>query len=147
MKKDDFTFDGFEPANTTPVPDVLFDELLAILSGAELKVLLYIIRRTAGFKKPTDAISLTQFERGITTKAGKVLDRGCGLNRETVCQALQSLENRGCIRLTKRMGTKNDKDVTIYRIRFRGDVAVVGKTDYVLVGQSEKPTTLVGKTR
>jgi hypothetical protein len=28
------------------VPDQLFDELLVELSGAELKVLLYIIRRT-----------------------------------------------------------------------------------------------------
>ena len=37
---------------------MLFDELLPYLSEAELKVLLYIVRRTFGFKKEADAISV-----------------------------------------------------------------------------------------
>jgi hypothetical protein len=44
------------------------------LSGGELKVLLYICRRTFGFRKDSDSISLTQISKGITTKAGRVLD-------------------------------------------------------------------------
>ncbi len=44
-------FKGFISPRYTQVPDALFDELMAYLSGAELKVLLYIIRRTLGFKK------------------------------------------------------------------------------------------------
>jgi hypothetical protein len=47
---------GFRRPTTTPVPDELFDEWLAVLSGAELKCLLYIVRRTLGFKKDADAI-------------------------------------------------------------------------------------------
>jgi hypothetical protein len=43
-------FKGFLSPRYTQVPDELFDELMAYLSGAELKVLLYIIRRTFGFK-------------------------------------------------------------------------------------------------
>jgi hypothetical protein len=39
-------FQGFASPNYAQVPDALFDELLPDLSGAELKVLLYIIRRT-----------------------------------------------------------------------------------------------------
>lgn len=33
-------FCGFRSPNTTPIPDEVFDELLADLSGAEVKVLL-----------------------------------------------------------------------------------------------------------
>src|SRR5260221_5685180 len=137
----DFTFDGFESANTTPVPDVLFDELLSKLTGAELKALLYIIRRTRGFKKEFDAISFTQFEKGIVTREGKVLDQGCGLSRETISKALAGLEAKGCIVSDKRDSSAGDEDTTIYRIRFK---EVVGKSDYV--GWSENLTTVVGKS-
>ncbi len=138
-------FEGFESSNTTAVPDILFDELLSKLSGAEIKVLLYIIRRTAGFKKTTDAISLSQFEKGIITHEGKVLDKGCGLNRETICKALQSLEKKGCIKTEKRTAKKRDKDTTLYSIRFKGDAQVVGKSDHVPSRKSELPN-LVGKS-
>lgn len=148
----DFKFDGFEPANTTPVPDVLFDELLSELSEAELKVLLYIIRRTAGFKKQTDAISLTQFQKGIRKRAtGEILDKGCGVkDRTTIIKALATLENMGCIESTKGNKPQGDKAVSSYRIRFHG---VVGKPDHPTdrgSGQTRppwwaEPTTVVGK--
>lgn len=108
-------FAGFERSNTTPIPDVLFDGLLTELSGAELKVLLYIMRRTWGFKKDTDAISLSQFEHGIITRDGRTLDKGVGLNRETICKALQSLEENGYI-----TSEKQGRSVTIYSIHFKG---------------------------
>lgn len=47
----DVIFFGFKSPNYTTVPDELFDILLPRLSGAELKVLLYIVRRTFGWKK------------------------------------------------------------------------------------------------
>jgi hypothetical protein len=122
-------FEGFVPANTTPVPDVLFDELLPTLKEAELKALLYIIRRTLGFKKSTDAISLTQFKKGITTKEGKVLDKGCGVkDRTTLIKALASLEDKGCIESIKAKTASGDDDITSYRIRFRD---VVGNSDHL----------------
>ena len=71
-------FKGYSKPNYTPVPDELFDEQLPDLSGAELKVLLYIIRRTFGFKKESDNISLNQMLHGITTKEDVVLDRCIG---------------------------------------------------------------------
>src|SRR5438552_260089 len=93
-----FFFEGFEQANTTPVPDVLFDRLLSRLGEAELKALLYIIRRTKGFKKDTDQISFNQFLRGIKTKGGKVLDEGCGIkNRTNLSRALKSLESKSIL--------------------------------------------------
>jgi hypothetical protein len=109
-------FAGFEARNT-PVPDAVFDYWLSILSGSELKVLLYIVRRTLGFGKVSDAISFTQFERGITTSEGKVLDKGCGLHRETISLALRTLEEKGCIKSQKSgTGHRNKDGVTIYTI-------------------------------
>src|SRR5947209_18974009 len=86
------TFTGYASPNYTPVPDQLFDEHLCFLSGAELKVLLYIIRRTFGFKKDSDTISLSQMLGGIERRDGTVLDRGVGLSKKTLLQALRDLQ-------------------------------------------------------
>ena|SRR5438876_11642964 len=95
------TFHGFSAPNYTQVPDELFDDLMTDLSGAELKVLLYIIRRTFGFKKTEDTISLSQMLNGITTKAGEALDKGTGLSKKTLLVALNTLEAKHII-LTER---------------------------------------------
>src|SRR5215213_423496 len=96
---DHFYFEGFENPTTTPVPDIVFDRLLSRLKEAELKALLYIIRRTFGFKKDHDPISFNQFLRGIVTRDGRVLDEGCGIrSRSTLSTALQSLERMGIVR-------------------------------------------------
>jgi len=83
--------------NTTQVPNVLFDSLLSELSDAELRVLLYIMRRTYGFQKHVDRISFSQFEKGITRPTGEVLDKGCGITRKYISQALESLVACGVV--------------------------------------------------
>ena len=94
----DSKFRGFNKPTYTPVPDQLFDELLPTLREAEIKALLYIIRRTFGFKKDQDSISFNQFLKGITTKDGKVLDRGCGIKgASNLSRAPTSLEEKGII--------------------------------------------------
>lgn len=114
-----FRFRGFTRPTYTMVPDQIFDELLSHLREAELKALLYIIRRTFGFKKESDAISFSQFLKGITTKQGRVLDRGCGLNNRTsLSKALRSLEAKGIIETLKRRDEKGDKESTVYRLCF-----------------------------
>ena len=52
---------GFRPLNTTPVPNELYDYWLTCLSDAELRVLLYIVRHTLGWRKARDVISPQQF--------------------------------------------------------------------------------------
>ena len=85
-------FKGFTLEQWTAVPDQLFDELLAALSGNELKLLLYIIRRTSGFGKAIDTISLRQMLQGITRKNGKRLDGGVGIkSKTTLLRALRTL--------------------------------------------------------
>src|SRR5579859_5326727 len=90
-------FHGYSSPNYTPVPDELFDEQLPDLSGAELKVLLYIIRRSFGFKKDSDNISLSQLLNGITTREGNVLDRGTGLSKKTLLETIKSLVEKNLI--------------------------------------------------
>ena len=107
-------FLGFHSPTTTPVPDELFDQLLHTLSGAELKVTLYIIRRTFGFKKDKDDISLSQMVNGIVTRDGAVLDHGTGLTKETVTKAIKSLEERGVIIRNKRQSAEKGYEATTY---------------------------------
>jgi hypothetical protein len=86
-------FRGLTSLNTTPVPDDFFDVLLARIDNlAELKVILYVIRRTFGFGKVVDRISYSQFERGIKTTRGSTevqLDRGTGLSRPSIVSGLK----------------------------------------------------------
>ena len=57
MSRDsDFYFEGLDEPNTTPMPDVFYDEVFPRLKEAEIRVLLYIVRRTFGFKKSSDHI-------------------------------------------------------------------------------------------
>lgn len=142
---EEFVFGGFEPANTTPVPDVLFDELLTKLTGTELKILLYIIRRTWGFKKDADAISLSQFQKGIITKDGRVLDRGSGISdRKTILTTLSSLEAKGCIQIERSKTASGDNDTSIYRINFKE--VVVNSNHPSTRGSGKNQPQVVGKT-
>lgn len=111
-------FEGFAFPTTTPVPDQLFDELLYHLSPTEIVVLLYIIRRTFGFKKPSDNISLKQLCEGITTMDGKVLDRGTGLSKATVARALNSLEDKNVIKRIRRSSRKKGDQPTTFELNF-----------------------------
>jgi len=90
---------SFAPAwSTTATPDWVFDDVAPELGEAPLKALLYIVRRTSGFRKLADAISLSQFQHGITTRDGRHLDKGAGVkNRTTLLRALDELEARGLI--------------------------------------------------
>ena len=85
------TFKGFQAPYYTQVPDEIFDILLPYLGEAELKVLLYVCRRTFGFKKGSDRISKSQLENGITKKDGTKLDGGTGLSRRSVRLGVESL--------------------------------------------------------
>ncbi len=113
------TFDGFASPNFTQVPDELFDILMPQLSDAELRVLLYIVRRTFGFKRETDAISLSQMVSGITTREGQVLDRGTGLSKATVARGLAGLRAKGVILAERRSSAQRGNEATTYRLRFK----------------------------
>src|SRR5438876_1002616 len=115
-------FRGFQTPNYTIVPDELFDELLPTLSGSELKVLLYIIRRTFGFKKDADSISLSQMLNGITTRDGRVLDLGAGLSKGSLIEALSRLREREIILTERQRSADRGDEPTIYRLNILGSM-------------------------
>jgi hypothetical protein len=109
-------FQGFQFPTTTPVPDEVFDVLMPQLSGAELKVLMYICRRTFGFKKESDSISLHQIATGITTRDGRVLDGGTGLCKRHVIRALKVLEKKNIIKVTRTVDETGLNEVNTYSL-------------------------------
>lgn len=92
--------------NFTRVPNGLFDCWLSDLSGAELKVLLYLCRRIYGFHKNGDRVGIPQIRHGITAKDGTVLDRGTGLHTDTIIAALDSLKLKGLVAFERRNGVR-----------------------------------------
>lgn len=129
--RDQYRFAGFEEPNYTPIPDVFFDEVMCHLTEAELRVALYIMRRTFGFKKRADAISFNQFLKGITTRDGRRLDHGCGIaGRTNLTRALKGLEEKGIIVARRSTSARGDAQTTVYELRFRESSAVVPRRDH-----------------
>lgn len=93
--------------NSTQIPNYFLDEVLLTLSGAELKVMLYLMRRTYGFQKKSDRVSISQICKGIKTKKGVQLDNGTGLNNRTVMKGIASLEEKDLILVEKELGKVN----------------------------------------
>jgi Bacteriophage replication protein O len=111
-----WTFRGVTSPNTTQVPNQYLDELLSVLSGAELKVLLYITRRTFGFMRQADNISISQMLTGITTADGRVLDHGVGLSKKTLLHAIKSLVEKQVILTERRRSVERGDEPTTYRL-------------------------------
>jgi phage replication O-like protein O len=136
---DQATFPGFPFPNTTQIPNEVFDTLMSKLSGGELKVLLYICRRTFGFRKDSDRISLAQIAHGITTKAGRVLDQGTGLSKRHVITALKTLEKRKIITVSRTMDETGMHEVNTYALNLPDADSRVGTKCPQGVGNSSSP--------
>ena len=132
-----FRFGGFNTPHYTQIPDQLFDQLLSILNGSELKVLLYICRRTFGFKKDNDNISINQMLNGITRKDGTRLDYGAGLSKSALLSALKSLSSKNIIKIEHRRSAEKGNEATNYRLHIQDPLG--RKMDQGEVGKWTKP--------
>lgn len=104
-KKTPFRFD--------PVPSLLIEEWLPHLNLPELRVLLYICRRTWGFRKEWDAISYEQFSDGIKDRRGKQVDSGTGFGKTYIRAALSALKEKGLIEIKVNKTRANLYRVTV----------------------------------
>jgi len=75
---------GFDPPNYTQTPNTLFD-LMPTMSNQELRVTLAIIRKTKGWHKQEDELSLTQLQE-VT-----------GLSRQGVINGVKQALKRGTV--------------------------------------------------
>lgn len=116
-------FTGFVTPYFTQIPNEVFDNLLADLSGAEWKVLAYIMRKTYGWHKTEDDIGLRQLTDGIPG-----VDRGTGLSKSTVALALKSLEEWGLIERQQNRDAERGDLPTTYRVRLSDTGRVENRT-------------------
>jgi hypothetical protein len=138
MRDGNGQFIGFSSPRYTQVPDELFDDLLPDLTGAELKVLMYVIRRTFGFKRDSDHISLSQMVQGITRKDGSVLDRGTGLTKESVIKAARTLVDKGILVRTRVTSVDKGFESTEYSLKIAQFSPMSEKLTRGLVGQNRQ---------
>ena len=117
-----YKFKGIESPNYTQVPNVFLDELMSELTGSELKVLMYITRRTFGFGKKSDNISLNQIANGITKKDGTILDKGIGSSIRHVQRAIKGLVDKNIIIKVKRASKEKGLESTNYSLKFKKDL-------------------------
>ena len=79
-----------ENGNYTRIINKALDELVKVpLLSAELAICLFVIRKTWGFNKSTDSISLSQFQKGVKR------------SRPTVVKALKNLQLVNILQLVK----------------------------------------------
>jgi len=114
-----WTFGGVATLNGTQIPDAYFDEVMAPLGPSAFMVLMYVARRTFGFKRHSDQISLDQICDGIVTREGRRLDHGTGLAKSTVVLALDRLVAFGLIRKEKNTDARGGQLANTYRIVFK----------------------------
>jgi len=110
-------FKGFPKEKQTWDFPVIINGWVHKLSGAEFKVLWYIVRHTFGWQKTTDTISYKQFKLGIKKKTGEVLDGGTGLGTRSIVRALKSLESYGFIK-SEKTRYKGRQGITKYSVIF-----------------------------
>lgn len=90
--------------NSTQIPNIISDFIKPRIPEAECRCIDYICRRTFGFRKERDRISLSQFVDGIKDKSGKRFDYGAGLARASVVEGLRNLIGSGLVEVIKTKG-------------------------------------------
>jgi hypothetical protein len=90
------------------------------LSGAEQKILDFILRQTLGYQKTSDFISLSQFVNGNTDR-----NKGAGVSRAQVVRCLDSLEEKGYITLNRRKFRTTEISLAIESNTESSDVPVM----------------------
>lgn len=89
-----------ETGHFTRIVNPLIEQLIKIpFKGCELAMVIFIIRKTYGYQKAQDAISLTQFEEGT------------GRSRQTIVTALKNLQLVNVVRLVKKGTSKKQSNI------------------------------------
>jgi phage replication O-like protein O len=113
---------GYAPPNYTQTPNDFFDTHMADMGECELKVTLAIIRKTLGFHKKHDPISLSQLQT-IT-----------GLSRQGVIDGVEKALERGIVEI---VGT-GKRGITIYGLVINFDQLDMVDQSKILTGTGQK---------
>lgn len=110
------------------IPYELFDGTFPYIDNlAEMKVVLFITRRTTSFKKTEDWIAKCQFEDGITEhKTGEKLNPGAGLSRPSIDRGIKLAIQHNIIKERIACGRCGEKLVRANEERKRKDKTTGG---------------------
>lgn len=88
-----------EQTNWTKFPNKIIDHLHLITSGAELKIIVYIVRHTWGYNEFDEGknISIDEFMHGRKRRNGTRIDDGCGLQKQAVISGIKAAIVHGFI--------------------------------------------------
>ena len=124
MKK----FQGFPQEGQYWQFPTIINGYVSELTGAEFKILWYILRHTYGFQKDFDSISLNQFEKGIRN-----VDTGTGLTKPTIIGALRTLKRKGFILVIKPSFSQTTKGyINSYKPNINGEKGEISLNLYIL---------------
>ena len=87
-----------EHPNFTQIPNGLLDKHMALLENGELRVLLYITRRTFGFGRTSADMTIQQIATGYVLPSGKRADNGAGMDTRSVQRSLKTLIEKGLVK-------------------------------------------------
>jgi hypothetical protein len=141
-------FAGFQPpvTNWSPLPNELIDALPEFKSLAELKVVLYVLRHTWGFKEFSQPkhITLDELQHGRKHKDGSRMDLGTGMVKTAVIDGVKKAVEHGFLTILKNDQDKGRKE-RHYAIRmFESHTSDVGKSNPEVqksIHRTEKETT------
>lgn len=168
MNSKKITREDFLP-NTTAVPNVVLDWMMADLSPSQFKVLMFFIRQRYGFLLFSGEFeySIQEIMNGLTTRITKPdgsheikkVCAGTGLKKDAVIQAIRDLSNERAIDITRKGNRRithkfqlglfddfkpDDKLLVVKTIQKK---TLDGKTYQTLGGKThQKETVLDGKT-
>lgn len=114
-------FAGYGQPTFTQIPDYFLDHQMHTLTGAAVKVMLYIFRHTYGYRKTCDAISYQQFVTGIVRADGQIVDQGAGISTRGLAAALDELEEKSLIFRHMEFTPSGSKGTTIYEVNLDGE--------------------------
>jgi phage replication O-like protein O len=125
---------GFNSPNYTQTPNDLFDSIMKRLSESELKVAMAIVRKTFGYHKKYDAVSLSQLEEMT------------GLSRSACSVGVSSLIAMGLVKI---VGT-GKRGVSIYELvvnSYQSEIATSQTADYTEIATSTGSNLLPTKEK
>jgi len=99
------TYEGLAAPNFTQMPNEICDVLLPRLSGAQLKVVIVLARKTFGWHEPVTAASLTE------------LAAATGQDRRSIMRAVDQLETFGVILVHREKLDTHSDAINLYCLR------------------------------
>jgi hypothetical protein len=92
------------------------DLLMPFLHEAEVRIVVYLVRRTYGFQRDNDTISLDQFVNGLRTET-RQLDFGAGVSRRAAISALMVLKDMEVVEQLD--GGQGRGRIPVYRLNLK----------------------------